>query len=152
MTEEQRRRIDQLQQRRSAPAAGRGTDAPVVVGRKPPSRGVPKQHVARRSRMLTLSGSVAGATLLVSSMWTQAAVQAGSAAPAPAPDPVTIPALPAPQDGVVHLRFVRVPSSGGAATLRQANPVTNVTTPPPVDPQPTAVAPAPKPVTRSRGS
>jgi hypothetical protein len=152
MTEEQRRRIEQLQQRRATPRADRGTDGTVTVGRQMPTRRAPKHHVAERSRMLALGGSVFGATLLVSSMWSQATVQAGSAASAPVSDPVTVPAAPAPQNGVIHLRIVRVPSSGGAATLRQTNPVTEVTTPPPVDPQPTVVAPAPKPVTRSRGS
>jgi hypothetical protein len=154
MTEEQRRRIEQLQQRRAAsPRAKQGSDGTVVVSRRAPTRRAPKQHIAQRSRMMALSGSVFGATLLVSSMWTQAAVQSGSASPAPSPDPQTIPATTQPQDGVIHIRFVRVPNGDGTTSLRQVNPTTEVTTPAPVDPQPTTtVAPAPAPVTRSRGS
>jgi hypothetical protein len=101
--------------------------------------------------MLALSGSVAGATFLVSTMWTHAAAPA-AAAPVAVPDPVTAPAAPSPQDGILHIRFVRVPSSDGAAALRQATPQTTVTTPPPVTPAPSQPSPAPEPVTRSRGS
>lgn len=158
MTEEQRRRIEELQQRRAAAARPRlGPDGTVVVGRTAPARRAPRQHVAQRSRMVALGGSVFGATLLVSSMWSQAAVQSGSAVPAPSPDPQTIPATPQAQDGVIHIRFVRVPNGDGTTSLRQVAPATEPATPAPVDPQPTTTVaptptPTPAPVTRSSGS
>lgn len=168
MTDEQARRIAQLNARRSRGGSGRTTAGG-------PER---KQHKARKSRAAVLGLSVAAASSLISGMWTEAAVAAaqpaGVIALAPAtaapttittttvpPDvalqpntevrPVVIPGRNGQPDQVVYLVITRPSSSSGAGSLRSSSGITQTAQVPSqvtTTPRPTINTP----VTRSHGS
>jgi hypothetical protein len=153
MTDDQARRVAQLNARRSASQQmpGRAIGSPVK-----------KEHKARKSRAAVLGLSVAAVSGLVSGMWTQAAV-ANAQSPTdtsaqPSTDtalqPVLVPGQPGQPDRIVYLVVTRPSSSSGSNSLRS----TTTTTQPSQTQVPSqAVTPAPRvvtpaPVTRSHGS
>jgi hypothetical protein len=142
MTDEQAKRIAQINARRSTASNG-------VRG--------PNKHKARKSRAVALGLSVAAASGLISGMWTQAGIaNAEPAAPADtALQPVVVPGQQGQPDRIVYLVVTKPSSSTGADTLRS----TTTTTEPPQAQVPTqTITPTPRapivrtPVTRSHGS
>ncbi len=154
MTDDQARRVAQLNSRRSAGGAA-GT-----VTRK--------SHRASKSRALTLGLSVAAVSGMVSGMWAQAAV--ANAEPAIAPSasstsanstqatntalqPVVVPGSNGQPDHIVYLVVTRPSSSSGSSSLGSS-----ATTPTPTKQvpsqavTPTPITRTPIPVTRSHGS
>jgi hypothetical protein len=148
MTEDQARRIAELQARRSGSASA---DASSRRDSKPGVRR-PKVHAAKKSRYLALGLSVAATSGLVSGMWTQAALS-NTAVSAATADTKPVVAETAPQQSTVYI-VVHRPSAPGADTLRTTTAPPAVVTPPPavVAPKPAPAAPAPQPTTKSHGS